>query len=47
LLAGRGQSLGDKIEETAKDIASDAAKAQMKELVGAALGWMVRGVTGL
>ena len=34
------------IEQTAKDIASDAAKAKMKELVGTALGWIVRGVTG-
>jgi hypothetical protein len=47
LLAGPGQTLGDKIEETAKDITSDAAKATMKELVGTALGWIVRGVTGL
>ena len=47
LLAGPGPTVGDKIEEMAKDIASDAAKAKMKELVGTALGWMVRGVTGL
>jgi hypothetical protein len=33
-LSGQRQTLGDKIEETAKDIASDAAKAKMKELVG-------------
>jgi hypothetical protein len=46
-LAGPGQTLGDKIEETAKDIASDAAKTKMKELVGVVLSWMVRGVTGL
>lgn len=35
-----GETLGDKIRETAKDIGSDTAKATMKTLVGTALGWI-------
>jgi len=35
-----GETLGDKIRATAKDIGSDTAKATMKKLVGAALGWI-------
>lgn len=46
-LAGLGVTIGDQIEATAKDIGSDTAKSVMKELVGQALGWIVRGVTGL
>jgi hypothetical protein len=46
-LAGPGLTIGDQIEATAKDIGSDTAKSVMKELVGQALGWIVRGVTGL
>ena len=42
-----GETIGDKIRATAKDIGSDTAKSTMKQLVGSALGWMVKGVTGL
>jgi hypothetical protein len=42
-----GETIGDKIRATAKDIGSDTAKSTMKELVGSALGWIVKGVTGL
>jgi hypothetical protein len=38
-----GETLGDRIRTTAKDIGSDAAKATMKKLVGAALGWIFGG----
>ena len=43
-LVGPGETLGEKIEAAAKDIGSDAAKATMKQLVGAALGWIARSV---
>jgi hypothetical protein len=46
-LTGPGETLGDKIEAVAKDIGSDTAKATMKQLVGAALGWIVRSVAGI
>jgi hypothetical protein len=43
-LVGPGETLGDKIEAAVKDISSDAAKGAMKQFVGIALGWFVRGV---
>jgi hypothetical protein len=46
-LAAPGFTLGDQIEATAKDIGSDTAKSLMRELVGQALGWIIRGVTGI
>lgn len=45
-LAGPGETIGAKIEETAKDISSDAAKALMKQLIPLALGW-IKGLSGL
>jgi hypothetical protein len=38
-----GETLGDKIRSTAKDIGSDTAKSTMKKLVGAAMGWILGG----
>jgi len=38
-----GETLGDKIRATAKDIDSDTAKATMKNLIGLALGWIFGG----
>jgi hypothetical protein len=46
-LAGPGLTIGDQIEATAKDIGSDTAKSVMKDLVGQALGLIIRGVSGL
>nr|AWL95752.1 hypothetical protein CIT37_29140 [Bradyrhizobium ottawaense] len=45
-LTGPGETLGEKIEETAKDISSDAAKDLMKQLIPLALGW-IKGMSGL
>jgi hypothetical protein len=45
-LVGPGETLGDKIEETARDISSAAAKDLMKQLIPFALGW-IKGVSGL
>lgn len=39
-LTGPGETLGDKIEATAKDIGSTAAKDLMKQLIPIALGWI-------
>jgi hypothetical protein len=38
-----GETIGDKIRATAKDIGSDTARDAMKKLVGAALGWIFGG----
>jgi len=46
-LAGPEITLGHKIEETARDIGSDAAKTIMRQLVGMALGWIAKSVFGL
>jgi hypothetical protein len=45
-LVGPGETLGDKIEETAKDISSAAAKDLMRQLIPVALGW-IKGASGL
>lgn len=46
-LTGPGATIGDTIKATAKDIGSDAAKSTMRQMVGMALGWITKGVTGL
>jgi hypothetical protein len=46
-LGGGTETIGDKIKTAAKDVGSDAGKTAMRQLVGQALGWVIKGVTGV